>query len=262
MPADPPLAENEVVLLRRREGDSVLLKLKRGPQALEGRGVVDLSAEIGRAPGGIVEWGGAQYELVRPRLPDLLAGLRRKAQIVTPKDAQFLLYLAGIGPGARVAEAGAGSGALTLVVAHAVGPSGRVVSYDRRPDFLDVARRNLDSAGLSDRVDFRHRDVAAEGLEAEGWDAVILDLPEPWAVLESARATLQPGGRVAVYTPTYNQLERTVRTLRELRFDEIRSVELLERSLHVGEGGTRPEFEMLGHTGFLTGARRGVLPWS
>ncbi|HZY91145.1 MAG TPA: methyltransferase domain-containing protein, partial [Thermoplasmata archaeon] len=198
----------------------------------------------------------------RPSLPDLLAGLRRKAQIVTPKDGQYLVYLAGIGPGARVAEAGAGSGALTLVLAHTVGPAGHIISYDRRADFLDVARRNLEWAGLEERVEFRERDVVAQGIEGDGLDAVVLDLAEPWDVLASARTALRPGGRVATYCPTYNQLERTVRRLRELGFEELRSVELLERALHVGEGGTRPEFEMLGHTGFLTGGRRGVGPWS
>jgi len=85
---------------------------------------------------------------------------------------------------------------------------------------------------------------------------VALDLPEPWGVLPSVRAALCNGGRVVTYSPTYNQLERTVRSLRELRFDEVRSLELLERPLHVGEGGTRPAFEMLGHTGFLTVARK------
>lgn len=234
-----------------------MVPLRRGPQPVEGHGVVDLGSEIGQPPGRTVLWGGVPYQVLRPTLPDLLAGLRRKAQIVTPKDAQYLLYLAGVGPSSQVGEAGAGSGALTMVLAFAVGPTGHVVSYDRRPDFLEVAKRNLAWAGLAGRVDFRLRDVATEGLDVEGLDAVVLDLAEPWSVIPAARAALAPGGRIATYTPTYNQLERTVRELRAAQFHEVRSVELLERTLHVGEGGTRPEFEMLGHTGFLTGARRG-----
>lgn len=257
MATDRPLEEGEPVLLRRREGDSFIVPLRRGPQPVEGRGVVDLGSEVGQPAGRTVQWGGAPYQVLRPTLPDLLAGLRRKAQIVTPKDAQYLLYLAGVGPTSRVAEAGAGSGALTMVLAYAVGPNGSVVSYDRRPDFLEIAKRNVTWAGLSGRVDFRLRDVAAEGLDVTGLNAVILDLAEPWAVLPAARTALGAGGRIATYTPTYNQLERTVRELRAAQFEEIRSVELLERTLHVGDGGTRPEFDMLGHTGFLTGARRG-----
>lgn len=252
-----PLEPGEIVLLRRGDGESILLPLEGKPVLLEGRGVVDLSGHIGRPPGAEVTWAGDTFRLLRPDLSDRLARLRRGAQIVTPKDAQYLLYLAGVGPGARVAEAGSGSGALTLVLAHAVGGEGRVYSFDRRPDFLEAARANVASAGWASRVVFEERDVAKEGLGASDLDAVLLDLAEPWAVLGHARDALRAGGRVATYTPTYNQLERTVRTLRELEFTELRSVELLERELHVGPGGTRPEFEMLGHTGFLAAGRRG-----
>ncbi len=257
MPGDGAFEAGEVVLLRRKEHESLLLALSDRPQVLEGRGVIDLSAQVGRRPGGTVEWAGSTYRVLRPGLPDLLEHLKRSAQIVTPKDAQYLLFLGGIGPGAVVAEAGAGSGALTLVLAHAVGPQGKVVSYDRRPEFLKIARENLERAGWTPRVDFRVRDVAIDGLDVGELDAVVLDLAEPWAVLGAAHAALKPGGRVAAYTPTYNQLERTVRAMRETGFDEVRSVELLEREMHVGAGGTRPEFEMLGHTGFLSGGRKG-----
>jgi tRNA (adenine57-N1/adenine58-N1)-methyltransferase len=170
----------------------------------------------------------------------------------------YLLYLAGVGPGSHVAEAGSGSGALTTVLAYAVGTEGRVVSYDRRAEFLEVARRNVAAAGLDGRVEFCERDVQVSGIDGGPFDAVVLDLPEPWSVIPSVRTGLRAGGRVAVYTPTYHQLERAVRALRTERFGEIRSLELLERALHVGDGGTRPDFDMLGHTGFLSGARKGA----
>jgi tRNA (adenine57-N1/adenine58-N1)-methyltransferase len=256
MDADRPLAEGELVLVRRREEEAYLLPLRADPQPIEGVGVIDLSGQIGAPPGGTVEWAGATYRVLRPSVADLLRHLKRRAQIVTPKDAQQLLYLAQVGPGTRVAEAGAGSGALTIVLAHAVGPEGRVVSYDRRADFLEVARRNVTQAGYSDRVRFVERDVTVQGFDVTGLDGIVLDVPEPWAALDAARKALAVGGAVATYTPTYNQLERTVRALRDRGFEEIRSVELLERTLHVGDGGTRPEFDMLGHTAFLTGARR------
>ncbi|MGI0053802.1 MAG: tRNA (adenine-N1)-methyltransferase [Thermoplasmata archaeon] len=260
--AEPaPLGEGELVLLRHDPGDSHLLRLSRGVTTVEGQGVLDLGPLIGELPGATIRWGSRPYRAIRPTLADLLGHLTRKAQIITPKDAQHLLLFGGVGPGRTVAEAGAGSGALTLVLAHAVGPSGRVLSYDRRADFLEVARHNVRRGGLADRVEFRERDVVAAGFEATGLDGIVLDLPEPWGVLEHARSALVPGGSLALYTPTYNQLERGVRELRAQGFEEVRSVELLERSLHVGEGGTRPEFEMLGHTGFLTGARWMGGPW-
>ena len=251
-----PWVEGDTVALKRGGSPALLIHLARGPQKVGNEGVVDLTHLIGQVPGTAVTWLGTEYRALRPSLSDLLGSLRRGAQIITAKDAAHLLFLAGVGPGATVAEAGAGSGALTIVLAYSVGPSGRVISYDRREDFLEAARANVRRAGLESRVSFRHRDVATEGIDAEGLTSVVLDLPEPWTVLPAALAALAPGGYVATYTPTYNQLERTVRTLRELGFDEVRAVELLERGLHVGEGGTRPDFEMLGHTGFLASGRR------
>jgi tRNA (adenine57-N1/adenine58-N1)-methyltransferase catalytic subunit len=162
-----------------------------------------------------------------------------------------------VGPGGHVVEAGSGSGALTITLAYAVGPTGRVTSFDRRKDFLASAVANVTRAGLAERVTFRERDVARDGIDVRGVSSVILDLPEPWEVLESARGALAPGGTAATYTPTYNQLERSVRAFREVGFENVRALEILERGLHVGEGGTRPEFDMLGHTGFLAAGRRG-----
>jgi len=251
-----PWREGEVEVLKRAGSPSLLLRVLPGAQSIGVDGVIDLTGQIGREPGGEVVWLGASHRLLRPSLSDLLASVRRGAQIVTPKDAIYLGYLAGVHPGAHVAEAGAGSGALTIALAMAVGPGGRVTSFERRADFLDIARQNVRRAGLDARVTFRERDVVKDGLDVEGVASVVLDLPEPWEVLESARRALAFGGWVATYTPTYNQLERTVRALRTLRFDEVRAVELIERALHVGEGGTRPEFDMLGHTGFLASGRR------
>ena len=251
-----PWTEGDTVALKRVGEPARLVRLARGPQKVGNEAVLDLTELIGQVPGTALTWLGSEYRAVRPSLSDLLGSVRRGAQIITAKDAAHLLFLAGVGPGATVAEAGAGSGALTIVLAYSVGPTGRVISYDRRADFLEAARANVRRAGLEDRVTFRQRDVAAEGLDASDLASVVLDLPEPWAVLKSARTALTPGGYVATYTPTYNQLERTVRAMRELGFDEVRAVELLERGLHVGDGGTRPAFEMLGHTGFLAAGRR------
>ncbi len=248
------------------EGDSVCLlapnerprivRLARGPQRVGGDGVLDLTELIGGPVGGSIAWLGANYRAVRPSLSDLLTTLRRGAQIVTSKDAAQIVLRAGVAPGGRVAEAGSGSGALTLVLAGAVGPAGHVLSCDRRPEFLENARSNVARAGWGDRVEFRERDVAKDGWGEEGFTSVVLDLAEPWEVLGASRTALASGGYLATYTPTYNQLERTVRRLRELGFGEVRAVELIERGIHVGDGGTRPEFEMLGHTGFVASARK------
>ena len=251
-----PISEGETVVLLRPGAPRVLVRALRGPQNLRGEGVVDLAEAIGRPEGSEIDWAGSRFRVVRPSLADRLGAVRRKAQIIVPKDAAQIVFLTGLGPGSRVAEAGAGSGVLTIVLAHAVGPTGRVHSFDRRSDFLEVAKANVASAGLSERVEFAERDVGVDGFPLTELDAVVLDLPEPWKVVEPAARALRIGGYVATYTPTYNQLERTVRALRDVGFGEVHSLETLERALHVGEGGTRPEFEMLGHTGFLTVGRR------
>jgi tRNA (adenine57-N1/adenine58-N1)-methyltransferase catalytic subunit len=258
--ADERWKEGDIVALKAPGRPAILISLARGPVRLGQDGVIDLTAQIGMAPGEAVVWLDASYRVLRPSLSDLFASLRRGAQIVTPKDAAQILFLAGVGPGDHVVEAGAGSGALTIALAHAVGSQGRVTSYDRRADFLEAARANVARSGLADRVTFRERDVARDGLDVSGADSVVLDLPEPWSVLASAHSALRLGGYVATYTPTYNQLERTVQELRRQDFDEVRAVEVLERGMHVGDGGTRPAFEMLGHTGFLACGRRLVGP--
>jgi tRNA (adenine57-N1/adenine58-N1)-methyltransferase catalytic subunit len=249
-------SEGDTIALKRAGAPAVLVRLTRGPQRIGELGVLDLTDQLGRVPGGAVHWLDATYLAVRPSLADLLASVRRGAQIVTSKDAAQIVSLASVGPGGQVAEAGSGSGALTIALAYAVGPHGHITSYDRRSDFLETARSNVERAGLADRIAFRVRDVVSDGIDVGDLSSVVLDLPEPWEVLASARTALRAGGYVATYTPTYNQLERTVRALRTLHFDEVRSVEVLERGLHVGEGGTRPEFEMLGHTGFLAAGRK------
>ena len=248
--------EGETVALKTLGAPAFLVLLARGPVRVGDDGVIDLTAQIGAAPGEAVPWLGKTYRVLRPSLADLFSTLRRGAQIITPKDAVEILFMAGVAPGTQVAEAGSGSGALTIALAHAVGASGHVTSFDRRRDFLDAARANVTRAGLADRVTFRERDVARNGIDLAGVASIVLDLPEPWAVLASARTALALGGYVATYTPTYNQLERTVQAFRSLGFDEVRALELWERGLHVGDGGTRPAFEMLGHTGFLASGRR------
>ncbi|MDE1820491.1 MAG: tRNA (adenine-N1)-methyltransferase [Euryarchaeota archaeon] len=243
------------MVARRKEGESYLLTLTRGPTLIEGLGVLDLSPAIGSEEGVEVPLAGRLFRIFRPSLPDLVSQMRRRAQIITPKDALSLLYLAGVRPGAFVLEAGTGSGGLTLFLATMVGESGHVVSYDRRPEHQKVARENLERSGLLSRVTLRIQDVT-HGFDVREADSVILDLPEPWRVLASAKESLRPGGYLATYTPTFNQLEQSVRAMREAGFEGVRALELLERGLHVGEGGTRPEFEMLGHTGFLAAGRR------
>lgn len=197
---------------------------------------------------------GREYWVLSPSLRDLMETLSRQAQTVGPKDAAQIVFTCGLGSGDLVVEGGAGSGSLTLALAHAVAPSGRVISYERRADFLEVARRNVARSGLEGLVTFRNQDIH-EGIEEREAAAVILDLPDPGRAVPKAASSLRPAGFLASFSPTMEQARETVLALREAAFVDIWAVELLARRLEVKEG-TRPAFDMLGHTGYLTFGRR------
>jgi len=242
-------------VLLDRQGRKWLVALEGDTLSVPGLGV--LKAEKVRAAlGGVLAIGGASFYVLRPSARDLAETLERRAQIITAKDAALLLYYADVKPGDAVVEAGSGSGALTIALARAVGEAGRVTSYDMREDFLEVARENVGRAGLAGRVQFRHGDVRA-GIEGPV-DAVVLDLPDPWNAVHAAYDALAPCGHLATYSPNMEQVKETVLAVGKLPFIEVRTVEVLEREMEVREQGVRPSFAALGHTGYLTVARKVV----
>lgn len=231
-----------------------LVATGQGTQKVPDVGIVDTDKLVGLEPGATYALGRHSYLLCRPTARDLMETVRRKAQIVLPKDAAQIILQAGIAPGARIVEAGIGSGALTMALATAVGPTGRVHNYELREDFQRWARGNLERAGLIDRVSL-HLGNAENGIQETDLDAVVFDLPEPWKLVDDARRVLLPGGSFTAYTPSVSQMEQTVRALREAGYLEVRTQETLVRGWHVGDKGVRPDFEMLGHTAWLTFAR-------
>ncbi len=243
---------NRVILLDAT-GKKWLVPLDQETLSIPGLGV--LRAEKVRAAlGGVLSIGGQSFYVLRPSARDLAETLERKAQIITAKDAALLLYYADVKPGDTVVEGGSGSGALTIGLARAVGNTGRVISYDLREDFLAVARENVRRAGLSAHVEFRHGDVR-EGIEGPA-DANALDLPDPWNAVHAAYKALAPCGHLATYSPNMEQVKETVLAVEKMPFLEVRTVELLEREMEVREHGVRPAFAALGHTGYLTVARK------
>ena len=232
-----------------------IVKVTEEMQNVKGLGVVDTSKIIDRNYGDEVEIADQKYIVLTPSISDKIELLHRKAQIILPKDAFQLIGMCNISSGSIVIEGGAGSGALTMVLAHFVAPSGKVTTYDNREDFANIAKNNLRNAGLDKYVDIVIGD-AADGFSEGNVDAVVLDIPQPWVAAEHAWNALKPGGYFAAYVPTTNQVERFVKTLKEHRFIEIRTIENLQREMVVGEGGVRPSFDMLGHTGYTTVARK------
>jgi tRNA (adenine57-N1/adenine58-N1)-methyltransferase len=171
-----------------------------------------------------------------------------------PKDIGLILLRLGLSPGSTVIEAGTGSGAMTLAMANVVRPNGHVYSYEIRSIFLETARRNLTRTGLEEYVTLRQRD-AKEGFEEREVDAALIDLGEPWAVIPHAWEALRGGAPIASFSPTMNQVERTVSSMRE-GFVNIQSFECLLREIRAEAGKTRPATMMIGHTGYLTFANK------
>jgi tRNA (adenine57-N1/adenine58-N1)-methyltransferase len=244
---------NRVVLLDA-SGAKHLVPLDRETVSVPSIGVVradTLRGLIGR------RWtvGDRTFLVLRPSIRDELELVRRGAQIIGPKDAPVLLWNSDVKAGDFVIEVGAGSGAFTLALARAVGPRGRVVTYDLRPDFLDHARQNATAAGVAASVEFKIGD-ARKGLAERDADAVLVDVPDPWGVIEPAWEALGPCGHFASYSPNMEQVNRTVKALRSAAFVEVRSVEIIEREIVAHEAGTHPSFAPLGHTGYLTFARK------
>jgi tRNA (adenine57-N1/adenine58-N1)-methyltransferase len=214
---------------------------------------------IGQLDGSVVtSTGGVQYLALRPLLADVVVSMPRGAAVVYPKDAAQIVTLADIFPGARVVEAGAGSGALTCSLLRAVGVTGHVSSYERREDFARVAATNVASFFGGDHPAW-HLTVGdlAQSLTERDVDRAILDMLAPWECVQVLAEALAPGGLVCAYVATTPQLSRFVETVRmHAGFTEPQAWESMVRSWHVEGLAVRPEHKMNGHTGFLVTARR------
>ncbi len=198
---------------------------------------------------------GSPFFLLQPSLADILTELPRNTQILYPKEIGFILVSMGIGSGQRVMEAGTGSGSMTTALAFAVGPTGQVITYEQRPEFQNLARKNLARLGLEERVNFKLGDIG-NGFEETNVDAFFLDVQNPYDYIPQVRAALKPGGFFSAIIPTFNQIEKTLYALRRNQFAFIEVCEILLRYYKPEPSRLRPTDRMVAHTGFLLFARR------
>lgn len=220
------------------------------------RGIVNHDELIGLPWGSqIFSHMGSPFFLLQPMLGDILIDLPRNTQILYPKEIGFILVTMGIGPGMRVLEAGTGSGSMTIALSYSVGASGKVISYEQRPEMQNLARKNLTRMGLEERVEFKLRDIA-EGFDETDVDALFLDVANPYDYIPQARAALKPGGFFCSLIPTYNQVEKLLYSLRRNNFAFIEMCEILLRFYKAEPSRLRPTDRMVAHTGFLVFARR------
>ena len=254
------LAEGDSVVLYDRRRRRYMITLRRGGTSDLRGGRIAHDELLGRAEGGTVRsTRGERFLVVRPTLGEFVLEMPRGAQVIYPKDLGAILMAADLFPGARVLEAGTGSGALTMALVRAVGSEGRVASYEVREDFARIAERNIARyLGPSGTLVLRRRDLADGVLPEDApADRIVLDLPEPWRMMPHAEDALAPGGIVLAYLPTVPQVMQIVETLRAAgTFALIETVEILLRPWNIDGRSVRPGHRMVAHTGFLVTARR------
>jgi tRNA (adenine57-N1/adenine58-N1)-methyltransferase len=262
-----PLQQGEWVRLVDGKGRRHNICLEPGTTFHTNKGGLAHDDIIGRDEGfTVTSTSGGEYLVFRPLLSEFVVSMPRGAAVVYPKDAAQIVAMADIFPGARVVEAGAGSGALTCSLLRAVGPTGRLSSFERREEFADVARRNVRQFfGASDENEHPAWQLTVGDLVEElprheepgSVDRVVLDMLAPWECVDVVADVLAPGGVVVAYVATTTKLGRTVETLRAHgEFTEPQPWETLVREWHVEGLAVRPQHSMNGHTGFLVTTRR------
>jgi tRNA (adenine57-N1/adenine58-N1)-methyltransferase len=251
-----PFAPGDQVQITDPKGRRHLMLLEPGRIFHTHRGALAHDDLIGACEGIVVQSsGGTPYIALRPLLADFTLSMTRGAAVVYPKDAAQIVAMADIFPGARVLEAGAGSGALSCWLLRAVGDAGQVVSYERRADFAEIAGQNVERffGGPHPAWELRVGDLAA----GRDFDRVVLDMLAPWECAGLAAESLAPGGLICCYVATVTQLSSTVEALRsDGAFDEPAAWESFIRDWQVAGLAVRPQHHMVGHTGFLVTARR------
>jgi tRNA (adenine57-N1/adenine58-N1)-methyltransferase len=244
-----------VVQLVGRDNKYFIVRLAPGQRLETHRGVFAHDDLIGQQLGiQVFSHLGHAFFLIEPSTDDLIRDIKRTSQIIYPKDSGFILMKLSIQSGQTVLEAGTGSGAMTTVLAQAVGPTGCVVSYDVRSDMQRTARRNLERVGLAERVTFKLRDIA-EGFDEVDAAAFFLDVPNPWDYTGQVRQALKGGGFFGSIVPTANQVSTLLIALQRDSYEFVEVCEVLLRYYKAVPERLRPADRMVAHTGFLVFAR-------
>ncbi|PYN90278.1 MAG: tRNA (adenine-N1)-methyltransferase [Candidatus Rokuibacteriota bacterium] len=256
-----PLQDGEQVLLIDQRGKRHLIFLRKSETFHSDRGWIPHDNVIGQVEGTWIRSSlGLRYLALRPTLGEFVLEMPRGAQVIYPKDLAMILFWADVFPGARVLEAGTGSGALTLALLRAVGTDGRVITYEQRDEFARRALANIHMRlGQVNNLTVRLRPVEDGLPEEEPVDRVLFDLPEPWKLTSLVAPVLRPGGIFMCYVPTIIQSHELSETLhREREWALVETFETLMRPWNIEGQSVRPFHRMVAHTGFITLARRVV----
>ena len=258
--ANQKISEGDYVLIYLDARRTYMIKMQAGQTFHTHKGYLKLDELIGKEYGEPIKSSlGIYFTTLKPALTDYIMKSSRNTQIIYPKDAALIVMFSGIGPGSRVVESGTGTGSLTTALAHYVGPTGKVYTYELRSEFQKNAAKNLERSKLINQVEMKSGDVTL-GIEERDVDAVILDLATPWLVVPHAYEALKPSGIIVSFSPTIDQVVKVTEALRENYFVFIETVECMMRAMQVERGKTRPQTLMTGHTGYITHARKILKP--
>ncbi len=250
-----------------KEGDTVHLKGKKNSFFIKvekdkifstHKGNIDLNQLIGKEFGDIIQTHtGEKFFVLKPALFEIIMyGIKRQTQIIYPKDSAFITLKLGITDGMKVLESGVGSAALTIVMANAVKPNGKIYAFERKEEYIKQAYENLKLANLDKYVEIKHHSLE-EKLPEEFFDTGFIDVREPWLYIENIKNSLKNGASIGFLVPTTNQVSMTLTALKEHNFLDLEVVELLERHYKPVPDRLRPEDRMVAHTGYLIFAKKG-----
>ena len=250
--------EGDDILLYLDRKRTYLVRVEKGKSFHTHKGFVQLDELIGKQYGTrTVSSMNVEFVALKPTLRDHIFKMLRKTQITYPKDISLILMFSDARSGSKIVEAGTGTGALTASLACHVRPTGHVYSYEVREIFAEMAVKNLKRVGVSDYVTVKNRDIT-EGIDETEVDAVVLDLATPWLVIPHAYTALKGSGILVSFSPTIDQVVKTVEALKESGFVAIETIECLMRGMQVERGKTRPQTLMTGHTGYITHGRKAL----
>jgi tRNA (adenine57-N1/adenine58-N1)-methyltransferase len=219
-------------------------------------GIIDVGATIGMEYGSVIRTTeGKVIFLIEPTTYDFIMKSERRTQIVYPKDLGFIAARTGMKNGSQILEIGTGSAAAATFFASIVKPNGHVYSFDVNLDFMEIAKRNLEKSGMADYVTLTKHDPH-QGVDVRDADIAIVDLGDPWTVVDQVHNALKGSGAFVAICPTMNQIEKTATELKKSGYIDIESIELLIRTMEAREGMTRPSMRMIGHTTYLVFARK------
>jgi tRNA (adenine57-N1/adenine58-N1)-methyltransferase len=250
------IEESSYVLLFHTPRKKWLTKVAQDKKFHTHLGIIDVSSIIGMEYGSAIRTTeGKLIFLVEPTIHDFIMKSERKTQIVYPKDLGYIVARTGLKNGSKVLEVGTGSGALATFMASIVKPEGHIYSFDVNSDFMEMAKRNLEKAGMAKYVTMHQHDPH-QGVDIRNVDVATVDLGDPWTVVDQVHDALKGGGAFVAICPTMNQIERTAAQLKKSGYADIDCVELMIRNIEAREGMTRPSMRMIGHTTYLVFARK------